>query len=122
LAFFQALEGLVADARASAERAYALTPWRAEAVGLLAGIAGRQGDMARAEPLLTQLKSGESNKPFMAWILYHLVRLETDQAAEWLEKAIEQHELAVAAFHAYLRKSSRWPKLAKMMNLPETAA
>ena len=122
LAFFQALEGLVAQARVSAEKAYALMPWGAGAIGLLAGIAARGGDTDRAEPLLTRLKSGEAQGTLLGWAIYHLVRLEIDQAAEWFEKAVEQREFGVTVLIQFVRKSSRWPTLAKMMNLPVTAA
>jgi tetratricopeptide (TPR) repeat protein len=121
MAIFQALEGLVAEARVSAERAYSLMPWGAGAIGLLAGIAARGGDAARAETLLTQLKSGGAPGTLLGWVIYHIVRLETDQAAEWFEKAIQQREFGATVLLAYVRKSSHWPKLARMMNLPETS-
>jgi len=122
MAMFQALEGLLTEARISAERAYSLMPWSAGAIGLLAGITARGGDAARAETLLTQLKSGGAQGLLLGWALYHIVRLETEQAAEWFEKAIEQREFGATVLLAYVRKSSRWPRLAKMMDLPEAAA
>jgi hypothetical protein len=79
-------------------------------------------DAARAEALLAQLKSGEAQGPLQGWAIYHVVYLETDQAAEWFEKAIQQREFGVTILVQFVRKSSRWPALAKMMNLPETAA
>jgi hypothetical protein len=56
---------------------------------------------------------------------YHLVRSEIDAAADWAEKAIRQREplviyLLLVSLAEELRRSSRWPALAKMMNLPQS--
>ena len=123
LAIFQALEGTVAEARTSAERAYSLRPWDTLAVGLLAGMVARGGDAARAESLLAQLAPGiySAASAAVGWAAYHLARLETDQSADWIGKAIEQRDYRVPVLLPYMRTSSRWPALAKMMNLPEPA-
>ena len=120
LALFQALEGTVAAAHISAERAYSLRPWDTLAVGLLAGMAARVGDQARAESLVAQLSPG-AKRAAVGWAAYHLARLETDQSAEWIEKAIEERDSGVPVLLPYMRTSSRWPALAKMLNLPEVA-
>ncbi len=117
LAMFQALEGTVAQARASAEKAYFLMPWEKLAAGFFAGLAGREGDAARAESLLAQVAPGAA----LGWAAYHLVRLEFDQAADWTAKAIKERDLRVVNFLPYMRTSSRWPALAKMLNLPDVA-
>ena len=114
LAMFQALEGTLGEARASAERAYSLMPWEKSAAGFLGGLAARDGDRARAESLLAQLAPGM----YLAWATYHLARLETDQAADWIGKAIEERDPRVMFVVPYMRTSSQWPALAKMMNLP----
>jgi hypothetical protein len=59
-------------------------------------------------------------------IFYHVVCSEIDAAIDWYERGIRQRQplaagLAAAAFFRPLRSSPRWPKLAKMMNLPEKA-
>jgi hypothetical protein len=56
-------------------------------------------------------------------VFFHVLRSEIDQAADWYEKSIEQRELfAVICVPAPavrpLRESVRWPRLAKLMNLP----
>ena len=61
----------------------------------------------------------------LGMIHYHLVRSEIDAAIDWYERAIEQRqptalELASAGFFKPLRSSPRWPRLARMMNLPTT--
>lgn len=63
--------------------------------------------------------------PF-GFVYYHLVCSEFEQAAAWAEKAIEQREpwaifLLMPPLAKDLRRSSRWPALAKMMNLPAVA-
>jgi len=62
-----------------------------------------------------------ANRAAVGWAAYHLVRLETDQSADWLAKAIEQRDSGVPALLPFMRTSSRWPALAKMLNLPEVA-
>ena len=59
-------------------------------------------------------------------VFYHLVCSEIDAAIDWYERAIEQRQpmaamFASAGFFKPLRASPRWAKLARMMNLPETA-
>jgi hypothetical protein len=48
---------------------------------------------------------------------------ETEHAADWLDKMIDQRDNAAAVlpripFGAPLRSTPRWPSLAKRMNLP----
>ena len=59
-------------------------------------------------------------------VIFHLITGEIEKAADWCERAIEQRDGFIAvstAFPLYkpLRESPRWPKVAKMMNLPEGA-
>jgi tetratricopeptide (TPR) repeat protein len=116
LGLFEALEGRLTEARIAAERT--LTSWNTTAVGLLAGVVARQGDVAYAERLLEPLQSGEPYGVPAGWCTYHLVRLEIDQAASWLAKAIEQGDQRAMYLLPYMRTSSRWPNLAQMLNLP----
>jgi hypothetical protein len=56
--------------------------------------------------------------------LYHWFCSEADQAADWYERAINGRDPFALVFAngplgSAFRESSRWPKLAKMMNLPE---
>jgi hypothetical protein len=60
----------------------------------------------------------------LGFIHYHLICSEIEQAAGWAGKAIERREPAIIYFLLLplakaLRRSSRWPALAKMMNLPD---
>jgi len=60
--------------------------------------------------------------------IYHVVRSEMEAAADSFAKAIAQGEaqpfmwLGASGFLRSLRSSSRWPALAKMMNLPSEAS
>jgi hypothetical protein len=59
----------------------------------------------------------------LGFAYYYLVGSEVEQAVEWTEKLIEQREpillfLLMLALGGALRRSSRWPALAKIMNLP----
>jgi eukaryotic-like serine/threonine-protein kinase len=113
LSLFEALERRVPEALASAERTHALTPWNTIVVGLLAGVAARAGDSARAETLLTQLRPTETFGFPIGWVVYHLVCMETEKAAEWLDKVIQQHDQRVVYVLPYMRTTTRWPRIAK---------
>jgi len=114
--------GRLADAVSMAERAHQATPWHSHPIGLLAGALVRAGDKVRAAELIRQM--GESPLPGWGRVLYHLLSSEIDAAADWYEKMIEQREpfaiiFARAPVCKELRESPRWPRLARMMNLPE---
>jgi eukaryotic-like serine/threonine-protein kinase len=112
-------QGKLAEAREAAEEAYRLAPWNAAVAGFLAGVLAQAGEKERADKLLASMPGTIP----LAMILYHLVCSEMDAAIDWYERAIEQRQpiaviLASAGFLKPLRASPRWPKLAKMMNLP----
>ena len=80
--------------------------------------------MGRAEAVLETLGDGTAFGAPFGFVYYHLICSEIEQAADWAEKAIEQREpwvifLLLLPLAKDLRQSSRWPALAKMMNLPE---
>jgi serine/threonine-protein kinase len=116
--------GMHADALAYAERAYALAPWYKEGIGVLGGLLARAGDRSRAEDLAEALRPGQAYGAPRAIAMFHLLCSEIDASADWIEKALEQRDVLVMEtitafpFAKALRSSSRWPKLARMMNLP----
>jgi TolB-like protein/Tfp pilus assembly protein PilF len=116
------LRGMLAEARAAAEKARQLAPGFAMTVGLLAGILTRVGEAGRAKELLAQLNEGKlKDSAPTGMVLYHLACLEIDVAADWYQRAVEQRQL-IALLNPLmkpLRLSPRWPALAKMMNLPQ---
>jgi serine/threonine-protein kinase len=91
------------------------------AIGSLAGVLKRMGEVSRAEELLQKLMPGEAYGTPLGLCYFYLACGEIDNAAEWLEKAIEQRHLNAFAIASLFRESSRWPALAKRMNLPEEA-
>lgn len=115
--------GKLDQARRAAEEVVQFAPWNFMAVGHPAGIWARAGGQVQAEPLLQRIPD-DRRKPG-ALACYHLQRGDIDALAHWYEKAIEQHgpmaflNQASAPWRP-LRESRHWPRLAKMMNLPET--
>jgi len=115
------------EALAFAEKGYALSPWFAPAVGLLAGLLVRAGNQARAREVLKELENGDRSERCSAFTIYHLLCGEIEQAVDWTEKAIRRQEQMVTMlllptpWGPMLRRSRRWPQLAAMMNLPATA-
>jgi tetratricopeptide (TPR) repeat protein len=117
-----ASKGLLTEALGLAERAHSLAPQFPFAIGALAGILAISGDTAKAEEVLQQVRSDSYNAPVVLAV-FHLIRGEVDAAADWIEKAIEQHHSGIwgtlsSPFAKPLRAGPRWPKLAKMLNLP----
>jgi len=117
--------GKFEEAAAAAERAHQIAPWNALGTGILAGALVRIGNKSRAAEIMRLM--GDSPAPLFGRVLYHLLCSETDAAADWYERTIEQREpfaliFAAAPVNKPLRESPRWAKLAKMMNLPETAS
>jgi serine/threonine-protein kinase len=114
--------GRLEEARRSAEEVVRVAPWNYGAIGLLAGICERSGDHDRARQLLAQIPQ-DQRKP-MAMVLYHLQRFDVDAVAHWFEAVIAQHDMIALLYQSSeeckpLRNSRHWPRLAKMMNLPQ---
>ena len=108
------------------EKLHSLAPFYPPAIGFLAGILARMGDNHRAEELLGKLGPAETYGVPVALALHHLFKGETEKAAEWWEKVIDQRdphaplEPRLPVGDA-LRSSPRWPALAQRMNLPPEA-
>jgi TolB-like protein len=114
--------GGFAEALECAERTYSLAPWYAGCVGCFAGMLKRTGSDARAEELLQKFREGDQHRAPLGLLNFHLLCGETDQAAYWLEKLIEQRHSQAGAllrFAQAAHPSPRWAAVAKKMNLPE---
>jgi len=115
----------LAEALKVARRAYAIGPWSPDTIGILAGLTRRNGD--EGDPsLLKALGSGEAPGEARSHALYHLLCGEIEAGADWAEKAIEQGDSSMMLYMRFvvskgLRASGRWPKIAKMINLPAEA-
>jgi hypothetical protein len=111
----------VAEAREPAEEAVRTAPWEASPVRFLAALLARAGEKNRAEKLLATIP--ETNHGGL--VSYYVVLSDIDAAINSYERLIEQRDpraalTASAGFLKPLRAHPRWPKLAKMMNLPGT--
>jgi TolB-like protein/Tfp pilus assembly protein PilF/predicted Ser/Thr protein kinase len=119
--------GMPEQELACAERFYSFAPWSPMAVGSLAGMLVRTGDAVRAREVLRQIEEGQKYGHPAGLAIYQLFCGDVEAAADWMERAIEQR-VPHAALHrlipiyAALHANPRWPKLAKMMNLPEASA
>jgi eukaryotic-like serine/threonine-protein kinase len=114
-------QGRLVEARESAEEAFRLAPWSSGVAGLLGGLLVRVGEKDRGEKLLAILYETDRGGTDM----YHFICSEIDAAIDSYERNIELRypraaTFASAGFLKPLRASPRWPKLAKMMNLPWT--
>ena len=123
MSIMHALRGEFAEALACAEKACAAAPQVLIATGLLAGTLALSGDTRRAEAILEKLRPGLAYGAPRALAIYHLLYGEVEKAADWTAKPIQQRDPLMMLFLRHpvaktLRSSSRWPALAKMMNLP----
>jgi tetratricopeptide (TPR) repeat protein len=120
------MKNMALEALAAAERAYELAPWNPRIVGLLAGSLARVGERARAKALIDNINDARGRLVAPSgMVLYHLVCSEIDAAGDWFEKAIETRDPTLVSWLRLplakpLRASAHWPKIARMMNLPDT--
>jgi serine/threonine-protein kinase len=125
LGMLQASQDRFPEALACVEKAYALTPGAPYSAGTLSGLLARTGETARAEELVAQMRSGPAHLAHPGLMYFHLYSGDIEQAADWTEKAIDDRFPGLAIIlrslpAKELRASARWPKLARMMNLPDT--
>ncbi len=120
------MKGMMAEALAAAEKGYQIAAWHPRITGLLAGVLARTGKRDRAQGLIGQMSKAQGGLAAPSgMVLYHLICGEIDAAADWFEKVIEQRDPIVLSWLRLpltkpLRESPRWPKIAAMMNLPDT--
>jgi len=123
LALVDNVRGRLQEAIVSAEQAHTLAPWNPSSTGILAGLLQRSGERTRAEELRMSLGDSSRYGTPMGHAIFHALCDEPDEAAAWLEKAIEQRDPRVLVFTALAtgkvwRTAARWPELARMMKLP----
>jgi hypothetical protein len=90
---------------------------------MLAGLYLRIGEQNRAEVLIGELMPGTAYGTSIGLAWCYGVAGQIDKSADWMEKAIElRHpESAILSFVLPYRSSTRWPELAKMLNLLQDA-
>src|SRR5688572_5235444 len=118
----RALDGHLVEAVAISERAFQLAPWFKPIVGFRAAMLRRIGRVEVANQLRGEHLGPEDRyRDPVGPAMFHLLSGELDEAADWIQTAIEQRQVAILFFlnaHATaLRSTPRWPALAKMMNL-----
>ncbi len=124
LSLFHAQQGRLVEATQAAEQAHSMAPWAMTVIGFLAGLRMRTGDPRRAAEVLQKLGTGEAYNAPYGFVYYWLLCAETDQAAYWVQKSVEQRSPNILAalrlpLATDLRASSRWSALAKMMNVTD---
>jgi tetratricopeptide (TPR) repeat protein len=107
-----------------AEKMCSLAPWSLWLTAMYAGLLTRAGEQSRGKELIQKLVSNPAYGAPFGLVIFYTYCGEIDLAADWFEKAIEERYPGIAlwlhgASGEPLRASPRWPKLAKMMNLPE---
>ena len=91
--------------------------------GIHAGILLRLGELDHAGELTRKLASGGAAASSLGLAWCYAVAGDFDRSADFVEKAAARRQ-PEAAHHGYmlLRDWTRWPALAKLMNLPENPA
>ncbi len=122
MAMIHADKGNLVEALKIARRAYAAGPWSPDTAAVLAGLTRRNGEEVDSS-LMKALGSGEMQGDARAHALFHMLCGEIDPGGDWAEKAIEQRDYSMMIYLRFvvsksLRASHRWPKIAKMINLP----
>ncbi len=118
-----AQQGNSAEALAFTERAHVVTPWSCTVVGQLAALLDRAGDRTRADALLRTLGTGEAYGASTGIAIFHAMRGDAEQSAEWAARGIAQRFLPLVYMVGPLLKSQRqWPALARLLNLPASGA
>ena len=126
LVMFLIHRGDLASAVNEGRVARAKLPWYPEAAAALAAALRLSGEIDEAHELLATIGRGEKLGECRAHAFYHLMCGDIEQGADWTEKALAERdysmifELRFVVCRA-LRVSSRWPRIAEMMNLPLTA-
>jgi eukaryotic-like serine/threonine-protein kinase len=125
LAGYHASRGELDQALALSERAYALAPVLPDVIGLLAGLLKRAGDTRRGDELLQKLQPADAYGVPRGLTVYQWVLREFDAMADWIEKAIDQHDPSGVLYlrlwpGGELRSTPRWAGLMRKLNLPES--
>jgi eukaryotic-like serine/threonine-protein kinase len=114
-----AQQGKSEEALAFTERAHVVTPWSNTVMGQLAALLERAGDQKRADALVQTLGTGEAYGASTGLAIFHAMRGDAEQSAEWAARGIAQRFLPLVYVVAPLLRSQRqWFGLARLLNLP----
>lgn len=122
-ALLLASQGRHAEAQAWMEKSFAVTPDAPYVLGSLAGLLLRNRETARSEELVSRIRGGPAHRVNVALLYYYLYLGDVERTADHVEQAITERYTGLAIglmaeIARPLRESARWPKLARMMNLP----
>jgi tetratricopeptide (TPR) repeat protein len=107
------------EALAFTEKAHALIPWSSLITGQLAAILDRTGAAARAQAPVETLNPETAICASTGRAVFHALRGDHKQAGEWAARAIKERELQVVQnLSPFLRATTFWPSLIRLMNLP----
>jgi hypothetical protein len=96
-----------------------VTPWSNTVKGQLAALLEHAGDRTRADALLHMLGTGEAYGASTGLAIFHAMRGDAEQSAEWAARGIAQRFLPLVYVVAPLLKPQRqWPALARLLSLP----
>ena len=126
LALSQVIRGLHQEALRAGEKAYSLAPWSTTTRGLFGGILRRTGETIRADELHNELFPSDQYGAPMGLLLFHLACSETEAAAYWAERALEQRDprmiFLMGLMRAFqsntLRSDNRWSAIARTLGIP----
>jgi serine/threonine protein kinase len=123
LALYHLMRGDLDQALTHTRKAYAGSPTVPNAIGGMADLLARTGDTAGAEALIQKVQSDAFGAP-RALAIYHWMRGDLNAMADWMEKAIDQHDSTMLSmlrqwYGRELRNTPRWAPLMRKMNLPE---
>jgi tetratricopeptide (TPR) repeat protein len=127
IAHFHADWGQLPEAVKAAREAYAVGSWYQDTRATLAALLQVSGAEDEARALKQSLGSGDVFGDCRAQAIYHLLCRDVDAGADWTEKAIAERDFSMMYYLRFvvcrpLRASARWPKIARMVNLPDWGA
>ncbi|MBV8904857.1 MAG: protein kinase [Acidobacteriia bacterium] len=120
----RATQGRFDEALTLAERAAAHFPATPVTLAPFAGLLTRVGERARAEEVLDRIRAGPPHWLSGGMFMYCLYAGDEEGIADWAEKAARDRWPVLAGtiqspLARGVRAGPRWPKLSRLMNLPE---
>jgi hypothetical protein len=108
---------------AEARKAYEVGSWCPDARATLAALLLKNGAEEEARRLHESIGAGQSYGDCRSQSLFYMLCGEVDIVADWAEKAITERDCSMMHYLRFvvakeLRASPRWPRIAKLLNLP----
>jgi serine/threonine-protein kinase len=118
----RAQQGMIPEALAHAEQAFAVAPWNHLTVAILAALLDRAGAIARANSLCLSLEREADLFGVPRALAWHRLLCRNHAgAAEWVHKALAQRDPLILGTHAWaLHRSEGWAAIARSAQLPNS--